>query len=159
MTAAHPELPWLIASGHSYAQIARNLGVRRQTVAGWAQQPDVSAAVDAIRRELAEETAARVKTMATLALDTLLDLLTARGTPHAVRRRAAVDILDRVGLPAAQRLDVTGLAQASESDLRARLRALEAAAARLELGDDDEAWGVAADADVDDDTDHDADTE
>ncbi len=120
---AKAEAARLLAEGFKVAEVARRVGVRRETVSRWAHH-DAVPAVEAEKEKRAAtfadsvaEARAKLKEAAGKAADVLVAQLAA-GDP-AVAAAAARTLLDRVGVPRAEvvvseaaPLDLSGLTDA-----------------------------------------------
>lgn len=123
------ELPALIASGQSFASIASIYGVHRDTVARWAERPDVIEGVEALAAVAMRAARARIRAMTEKALDTLAEVMDdADEAPSRVS--AAKAVLERV-LPSLQGVEVHGgvtvktePADLSDDEIEARHAAL-----------------------------------
>lgn len=99
-----------IASGMTQADIARELKIHPMTISDWKKDPTFRAALDAALDDVLTATRERAKGMAAEALSVLrvLMLNEDNAVPHAVRRQAASDLLDRCGITAARVVEVSG---------------------------------------------------
>lgn len=121
----------LVASGESFSSIARTIGVKRDTVAKWAELPEVVAEVEEVHRGALTALKSRVKVLASKALDTLVEVMEDPTQP-ASRVSAAKEILGRV-LPSIQAVELSGTvtsknesAALSDDELEAEYAALQA---------------------------------
>lgn len=88
----------LLLEGRSIPDVAGELGVRRETVWRWTQDPEVAAELRARRMERREAKASQLDELADRALEVLSELLEGEDTPPAVRFKIATALLDRAGL-------------------------------------------------------------
>lgn len=118
-------------AGESYNDIAEAMGVQRQTVSKWADDPEVQAELATMREEIRARLVNRTAKLATRAINVHAEIMDNEEAPDAVRLAAAKNILDRFA-PAAtvSEVKVTGaldLGRTDDADLEARARALAAA--------------------------------
>lgn len=126
----------LAAQGVSTAQIATDLGVHRGTVWAWLSTPEAAADLAGAKRAVAEGVTMRLRELTHEALDVLADVMRDALTPHAVRVKAACELLDRAGVTSGTpkvAVDVTDTRQGVNiAPLLARLTAT--------VRDDDHGW-------------------
>jgi transposase-like protein len=91
----------LAAQGVSTAQIATDLGVHRGTVWAWLSTPEAAADLADTKRAATEGVTMRLRELTHDALDVLADLMRDDAVPHAVRVKAACELLDRAGVTSA----------------------------------------------------------
>lgn len=96
--ALRPEVIRLRTIGMSGPQIARELGVSKQTISDTLRLPEVQAAIEEAHAEARSELVSMITTTAREAVETLTTLMKDSSTPAAVRRQAASDLLDRAGI-------------------------------------------------------------
>jgi hypothetical protein len=92
----------LRALGWSWVDIARLVGVHRTTVERWAKQPKWGEYLAEAEAVLAEERWAALRRLAREAVETIGRILKDPTAPEALRLRAALDVLDRLGIRAPQ---------------------------------------------------------
>lgn len=98
----------LAAQGVSTGQIATDLGIHRGTVWAWLSTPEAAADLAEVRRVATEGVTLRLRELTHDALDVLADLMRDEAAPHAVRVKAACELLDRAGVTSsAAKVDVT----------------------------------------------------
>jgi hypothetical protein len=92
----------LRALGWGWVDIARSLGVHRTTVERWARRPEWGEYLAEAEAMLAEERWAALRQLAREAVGVIGRILKDPTAPEAVRLRAALDVLDRLGIRAPQ---------------------------------------------------------
>ena len=93
----------LFGEGATTAEVGAALGISRVTAWRWLSEPETRHAIGKIRDARASAAGLRLEYVATRAVDVLDGLLDDRDAPHAVRLRAACELLDRVGFGHADR--------------------------------------------------------
>lgn len=93
-----PDLVRMRLAGMNQTTIARNLGVLPQTVGHTLRRADVRALIDDANRESYAAIMDQRGALAMEALERLAEVMRDEAAPHAVRRQACVDILDRCGI-------------------------------------------------------------
>jgi transposase-like protein len=100
LSPAQAQVIAALAQGRTITAAARETDVHRSTIYNWLEhEPQFKTAVENARREYVEILSDGMRDLATAALDTLRRLLEDRSTPHAVRLRAALAILQRPHFP------------------------------------------------------------
>ena len=94
-----------LVRGLKHASIAKQAGVSRQRVQTLATAPDVVAEVERLRKERRDRICKRLDFAADRALETLIANL--RDEDARVRNDAAKQILDRAGVVATQKIEVS----------------------------------------------------
>ncbi len=124
--AAAAVLSW---NGSTHADIAKEMGVGRETVSRWAATPAWKAAQKELSAAVRETAVAQLEGMADLAVSSLRKILERGGEKDADTIRAAVAVLDRLGVGphSTQHVDVTEDVTPEEVDA-------EVAKLRRELG-------------------------
>ena len=89
-----------LAQGRTITAAAAEAGVHRNTIHNWFRDPEFKTAVDAAQGEYVATLSDGMRDLAALALQTLRNLLEDPKTPHAVRLRTALAILQRPHFPA-----------------------------------------------------------
>jgi hypothetical protein len=88
-----------LATGQTILAAAGQTGVHRATVHNWLKLPAFSAALDQACQDHAAEISARLSQVASLAIDTIRQILTDPNASPAVKLRAAIAVLDRPLFP------------------------------------------------------------
>ncbi len=96
----------LAAQGVGTPQIAADLGVHRGTVWAWLSSPEAAAQLADVRKAAHDAVSIRLGELTHDALDVLAEVMRDLSAPHAVRVRAACELLDRAGLNGSPRLTV-----------------------------------------------------
>jgi len=96
----------LAAQGVSTPQIAADLGVHRGTVWAWLSSPEAAAQLADVRKAAHDAVSMRLGELTHDALDVLAEVMRDLSAPHAVRVRAACELLDRAGVHGAPRVTV-----------------------------------------------------
>ena len=100
LSPAQAQVIAALAQGRTITAAARDAGLHRSTIYNWLQnEPQFKTAVENAQREYVEILSDGMRDLAAAALDTLRRLLEDRSTPHAVRLRAALAILQRPHFP------------------------------------------------------------
>lgn len=102
----------LYVAGQTYAEIARELGVKAQTVSGWLNEAPARAARESTKALALE----RAEAIADRAMGVLEDIALGldEDASAADRRAAAVNLLSFVGVIGGQRLEHSGAVQTGE---------------------------------------------
>ena len=88
----------ILADGNSIAEASRRTGVSRTTVHDWLNRnPVFATGLNRIKAERLESLRSDIHSLAAPALETLRGVLTDAEQPAAVRLKAALAVLDRVG--------------------------------------------------------------
>ena len=117
----------LLSEGYTVSSVAENLGLSRQTVTVWRDSPEGKALLSAACadrdrefRDTVTEARARLKSLAERAVEVLAEQLESGDEDTA--GKAAKTILDRVGLPRTERLELgaerLNLSALSDDELR-----------------------------------------
>src|SRR6185436_10826643 len=89
-----------LAQGHTVSAAAREAGVHRGTIYQWIRtEPEFKAAAGAAKREYVAKLNDDLRELSAHALDTLRSLLDDPATPHIVRLKAALAVLERPQFP------------------------------------------------------------
>ena len=89
-----------LAHGHTVTAAACEAGVHRGTIYHWfRKEPHFKAAAGEAKQEYVAKLNDDLRDLSALALDTLRSLLDKPDTPHAVRLRAALAVLERPQFP------------------------------------------------------------
>jgi hypothetical protein len=100
LSSAQARVVVALAQGLSVTAAARQAGVHRDTIYQWlTNQPEFEAAVENARAEYAAILADGLRDLAARALETLRELLDDPKTPHAIRLKTALAILQRPAFP------------------------------------------------------------
>lgn len=94
----------LFIGGATTAEVAAALRVDRSTAWRMRWHPMVAAAVHAARVDRIAKVEAEAAALAVEALETVAGIMRDPAAPHAVRLRAAAEVLDRVGVGSAHEL-------------------------------------------------------
>jgi transposase-like protein len=117
----------LLSDGYTVSSVAENLGLSRQTVTVWRDSPEGKALLEAACadrdrefRDTVTEARSKLKSLARRAVEVLEDQLESGDEDTA--GKAAKTILDRVGLPRTERLELSAerlnLSALSDDELR-----------------------------------------
>jgi len=116
-TARPPaDLAAQLATGVSYASLAEKYQKREETISQWARSPEIQAQVEAIQSASRQEAVAQIKGSLGLAVQSVVAVLTKGKCDHCGRGSADVRdrlkaseiLLDRGGMPATSRQEVSG---------------------------------------------------
>jgi transposase-like protein len=89
-----------LAQGHAVSAAAREAGVHRGTIYHWLRtEPEFKAAATEAKREYVAKLNDYLRELSAHALDTLRSLLDDPATPHVVRLKAAIAVLERPQYP------------------------------------------------------------
>ena len=88
-----------LAQGRTVTAAAQEAGLHRNTIYNWYHEPAFKIAVEEAQSEYVAILTDGMRDLATLALDTLRNLLEDPKTPASVRLRAALSILERPHFP------------------------------------------------------------
>ena len=100
LTPAQAQVVEALAQGQTVTAAAEKAGIHRTTIHNWIRnQPQFKAAVQTAQSEYAAEVNDSIHELAAHALLTLHDLLRDISTPHAVRLKTALAILQRPHAP------------------------------------------------------------
>src|SRR6266404_3810040 len=100
LTPVQAQVIEALAQGQTVSAAAEKAGIHRTTIRHWIRnQPQFKAAVRTAQSEYASEVNDRIHELAAHALLTLHDLLRDPATPHAVRLKTALAILQRPHAP------------------------------------------------------------
>ncbi|HHY42971.1 MAG TPA: helix-turn-helix domain-containing protein [Thermoanaerobacterales bacterium] len=95
--------------GYDYRQIAEELGRSYSAVHKWfTQQKLIQDELERRKKELAQRAMDRLISSADLAVDNILEILTNPEVPSSIRLNAAQDLLDRLGIKGADKLELKG---------------------------------------------------
>lgn len=98
----------LLATGVTSREVATTLHVAEDTVSRWKRVAGFMLAIDDTNREETEIVRQRMRAMGQAATDAVFDVLSdATADPHA-RLKAAAMVLDRMGVGAATKVEVSG---------------------------------------------------
>ena len=89
-----------LAQGHTVTAAAREAGVHRGTIYHWFRtEPEFKAAAGEAKREYVAKLNDDLRELSAHALDTLRSLLDDPATPHVIRLKAAIAVLERPKFP------------------------------------------------------------
>jgi len=88
----------LYVGGATTVEVASSLGVDRTTAWRWRSHPLVAAAVASAKRDRLARIETAASDLATEALETMAAIMRDVTAPHAVRLRAATEVLSLVGV-------------------------------------------------------------
>ena len=108
LSEAQSRAAQLIATGRSGRSVASELGIHPSTLSGWRQSPEFRALVNAILDEAKTATRNKLIHAGSLALDTLIKILTSPTSSDRDKLTAAAQVLSIVSPTPAQPGPTTG---------------------------------------------------
>lgn len=120
----------LISSGHTVAEASERLGVSTTTLGRWLGEPKMMAMLSELRQDAIDEAKGRLKDAAAVAVEALVDAARDGDT------KAAVAILDRVGINGKATIEHTGSVDLSTMPREQLLEELEEARKLMGGGDE-----------------------
>lgn len=115
-TAQREAVAFALWEGKTYSEVQQVFGLSSATIAAWKKEPEFAARLDELDDEVTGEARRLLRRAGTRAAAKVVDIMEF-GTPrHTTRLAAAKDILDRVGLKAPEKHDIT-FSQATAANL------------------------------------------
>ncbi len=97
LTEAQRRAVDLLALGQRAGDVAQAVGTTVEEIAAWRQEPVFAAAMNVQLQDVRESTRQRLRALASMALDTVEQVLGDQGVPAQLRLQAALKVLDLVG--------------------------------------------------------------
>ena len=97
LTEAQRRAVDLLALGQRAGDVAQAVGTTLEEIAAWRQEPEFAAAMNVQLQDARESTRQRLRGLASVALDTVEQVLGDPGAPPQLRLQAALKVLDLVG--------------------------------------------------------------